>query len=133
MTRTLKEFRAGFTPEQRAGIDARAAALIAGEMTLRDLRQARKLTQARMAEMLGMEQENVSRLERRTDLLLSTLKSYVSAMGGSLKLVAEFPDRPPVTVTTYADLIDEELPKPHGRKVRGRARRHRSVSSGASD
>ena len=83
MTKTLDEFRATFATAQRETIDARAAELIAEEMTLRDLRQARKLTQDRMAEMLGMEQENVSRLESRTDLLLSTLRSYVAAMSGN--------------------------------------------------
>ncbi|MDF0490496.1 XRE family transcriptional regulator [Sphingomonas sp. H39-1-10] len=119
MTKTLEEFRATFTPAQREAIDARAAELIAEEMTLRDLRQARKLTQDRMAEMLGMEQENVSRLERRTDLLLSTLKSYVAAMGGNLKLVAEFPDRPPVTLTNYSDLAGGDLPKLQRRRGKG--------------
>ncbi|WP_429615082.1 XRE family transcriptional regulator [Sphingobium olei] len=99
-------------------MDARAAELIAEEMTLRDLRQARKLTQDRIAEMLGLEQENVSRLERRTDLLLSTLTSYVAAMGGNLKLVAEFPDRPPVTLANYSDLADGHLPKRRCRRSR---------------
>ncbi|CAM5543269.1 helix-turn-helix domain-containing protein [Sphingobium scionense] len=124
MTKTLDDFRATFTPAQREAIDARAAELIAEEMTLRDLRQARKLTQERMAEMLGMEQENVSRLERRTDLLLSTLKSYVAAMGGNLKLVAEFPDRPSVTLTNYSDLADGEWPKAR----RGRGKRTEAIT-----
>ena len=52
-----------------------------------------------MAELLGIRQENVSRLEKRSDLLLSTLVSYVAAMGGKLRLVAEFPDRPPVELS----------------------------------
>lgn len=119
MTKTLDEFRATFATAQRETIDARAAELIAEEMTLRDLRRARKLTQDRMAEMLGMEQENVSRLERRTDLLLSTLTSYVAAMGGHLKLVAEFPDRPPVTLANYSDLADGDLPKLRRRRGKG--------------
>ena len=60
----------------------------------------------RVAEKLGINQENVSRLEQRTDLLISTLSSYVEAMGGKLSLVAEFPDRPPVTLTGIAALGD---------------------------
>ena len=72
---------------------ARMAELVEEELTLRDLRQAQHLTQERMAELMGVEQENVSRLERRADLLLSTLSSYVAAMGGKLRLVAEFPNR----------------------------------------
>jgi transcriptional regulator with XRE-family HTH domain len=68
-------------------------------MTLQDLRKARELTQQRMAELLGIKQANVSRIEKRSDLLLSTLGSYVAAMGGRLRLVAEFPDRPPVVLS----------------------------------
>ncbi len=84
---------------QRKKIEARAAALIAEEMTLRDLRKARELTQARVAEQLGITQDGVSRLEKRSDLLLSTLRKSVEAMGGRLSLVAEFPDRAPVVLT----------------------------------
>ena len=98
MTESLEAFMQDFTPEERAKVAARTQALIAEELTLRDLRQARRLTQERMAELMGVEQENVSRLERRADLLLSTLSSYVTAMGGTLRLIAEFPDRGPVAV-----------------------------------
>ena len=69
--------------------------MVAEEMTLRDLRKARELTQARMAKQLGITQDGVSRLEKRSDLLLSTLRKSVEAIGGSLSLVAEFPDRAP--------------------------------------
>ncbi len=90
------------SPTQRKKVEARAAALIAEEMTLRDLRKARELTQARMAEQLGITQDGVSRLEKRSDLLLSTLRKSVEAMGGRLSLVAEFPDRAPVVLTGIA-------------------------------
>ncbi len=103
-----------FTPAQRARVEARAKELIEEELTLRDLRQAQHLTQERMAELLGVEQENVSRLERRADLLLSTLSSYVAAMGGKLRLVAEFPNRKPVTVA-LSDLNGDSVPKPRSR------------------
>ena len=81
-----------------------AARLIAEEMTLRDLRKARNQTQARVAKELGINQENVLRLEQRSDLLLSTLRGYVEAMGGKLSLMAEFPDRPPVAIAGIAAL-----------------------------
>ena len=87
---------------RRKKVEARAAALIAEEMTLRDLRKARELTQARVAEQLGITQDGVSRLEKRSDLLLSTLRKSVEAMGGRLSLVAEFPDRAPVVLTGIA-------------------------------
>ena len=82
--------------ERQAKIRQRASQLIAEEMSLRDLRLARKLTQEKLAELLHIRQEGVSRLEKRTDLHLSTLREMVRAMGGELRLVVEFSDRPPV-------------------------------------
>ena len=83
---------------QRKKVEVRAAELIAEEMTLRELRKARKLTQVRLASRLGITQDGVSRLEKRSDLLLSTLRETVEAMGGNLSLVAQFPDRAPVVL-----------------------------------
>ena len=101
---TLRE-EIEFLPEdRRKEVEKLADALIAEEMTLRDLRKARNQTQARVAEKLGINQENVSRIEQRSDLLISTLSGYVEAMGGKLNLVAEFPDRPPVTLSGIAAL-----------------------------
>jgi transcriptional regulator with XRE-family HTH domain len=91
------------TPAQRRKVEARGAELIAEEMTLAELRRARKLTQVRMAQALGITQDSVSRLEKRSDLLLSTLRKTVKAMGGSLSLVAEFPDRPPVVLSGISE------------------------------
>jgi transcriptional regulator with XRE-family HTH domain len=87
----------------RKKVEARAAELIAEEMTLRELRKARKLTQVRVARALGVNQDSVSRLEKRSDLLLSTLRKTVEAMGGSLSVVAEFPDRPPVVLSGISE------------------------------
>ena len=84
---------------QRKKVEVRAAELIAEEMTLRELRKARKLTQVRLASRLGITQDGVSRLEKRSDLLLSTLRETVEAMGGNLSLVAQFPDRSPVVLS----------------------------------
>jgi len=90
------------SPARRKKIENRAAELVAEEMTLRELRTARKLTQVRMARALGITQDSVSRLEKRSDLLLSTLRKTIEAMGGNLSLVAEFPDRPPVVLAGIA-------------------------------
>ncbi len=106
---TLTEHLERLPPERRRRVEERAIALIAEEMSLRDLRKAREQTQASVAAKLGINQENVSRLEQRSDLLLSTLSSYVGAMGGKLSLVAEFPDRPPIALTGIAAL-DEDRP-----------------------
>jgi len=102
------------TPAKRKKVEARATELIAEEMTLRELRHARKLTQVRMAKKLGITQDSVSRLEKRSDLLLSTLRKTVEAMGGNLSLVAEFPDRQPVVLCGIAD--DDPRPKPANRR-----------------
>jgi DNA-binding XRE family transcriptional regulator len=102
------------SPAQRKKVEARAVQLMAEEMTLRELRKARKLTQVRMAKALGITQDSVSRLEKRSDLLLSTLRKTVEAMGGNLSLVAEFPDRPPVVLSGIAE--DNPAPKPTVRK-----------------
>jgi len=89
---------------RRKKVEARADSLVAEEMTLQELRQARKLTQVRMAKVLGISQDGVSRLEKRSDLLLSTLRKSVEAMGGNLSLVAEFPDRDPVVLSGIAEV-----------------------------
>src|SRR5580693_6291772 len=101
-------------PARRKKVEARAARLIAEEMTLRELRHARKLTQVRMAKTLGITQDSVSRLEKRSDLLLSTLRKTVEAMGGNLSLVAEFPDRAPVVLSGIAE--DDPRPKQTSRR-----------------
>jgi DNA-binding XRE family transcriptional regulator len=100
---TLKDKMKQLSPAQRKKVEARAAELIAEEMTLRELRHARKLTQVRIAKTLGITQDSVSRLEKRSDLLLSTLRKTVQAMGGNLSLIAEFPDRGPVLLSGIAE------------------------------
>jgi len=100
--KTLGEKMKKLSATRRKKVRARAAELIAEEMSLRDLRRAHKLTQTRIAEVLGISQDQVSRLESRSDLMLSTLRRYVEAMGGSLSLVAEFPDREPVLLSGIA-------------------------------
>ena len=99
----VNDLIAKLDPERRRRIEERAAELIAEEMTLRELRKARQLTQARVAAELGISQDGVSRLEQRSDFLLSTLRKTVEAMGGSLSLIARFPDRPPVELSGIAE------------------------------
>jgi transcriptional regulator with XRE-family HTH domain len=111
---TLQDKMKELSPAQRKKVEARAAELIAEEMTLRELRHARKLTQVKMAKTLGVTQDSVSRLEKRSDLLLSTLRKTVEAMGGNLSLVAEFPDRAPVVLSGIAQ--NDPAPKPRSRR-----------------
>jgi len=114
MTTNVDDKIKKLSPARRKKVEARAAELIAEEMTLRELRHARKLTQVRMAKKLGVTQDSVSRLEKRSDLLLSTLRKTVEAMGGNLSLVAEFPDREPVVLSGIAE--EDPGPKPTRRR-----------------
>jgi hypothetical protein len=79
--RTLTEKITGWSERRRKNFEARAAELVAEEMSLQDLRRADRLTQARVGKTLKIGQDGVSRLEQRSDLLISTLRSYVEAMG----------------------------------------------------
>ena len=72
--------------------------------TLKDLRKASKQTQEDLAAALGVGQDTISRLEKRSDMLLSTLRHYVACVGGKLELVATFPDRPPVVIIDRAGI-----------------------------
>ena len=103
MSRNVNDIIRTLSSVQRKKVEARAAELIAEEMTLQELRRARKLTQASVAKALGITQDSVSRLEKRSDILLSTLRKTVQVMGGNLSLVAEFPDRAPVVLSGIAE------------------------------
>jgi transcriptional regulator with XRE-family HTH domain len=105
----LQRIRKELSPARRKKVAARSAQLIAEEMTLQELRRARKLTQVRMARALGIGQDGVSKLEKRADLMISTLRKTVEALGGSLSLVVEFPDRNPVVLSG----ISEDRPDPN--------------------
>ncbi len=99
----VEDMIAGLDPAERRNVEELAAEFISEEMTLRELRKARHLTQVSVARELGISQDAVSRMEQRSDLLLSTLRRTVEAMGGSLSLVARFPDRPPVELSGIAE------------------------------
>jgi transcriptional regulator with XRE-family HTH domain len=128
MAVSLEDKLARLPGERRAKVDARAAELIAEEMTLRGLRRALERTQVHLARKLGVKQETVSRLEKRSDMLLSTLRGYVEAMGGELDLLAKFPNRPPVRLKTLASVLgqnaaDAGKPPPTAARPRKRAKK----------
>lgn len=105
MTKTLDEMMARLPAARRKRIEARAAELIAEEMSLRDLRKAMNRTQVQVAKKLKVGQDTVSRYEQRSDMLLSTLQSYVQAMGGELDLVVKFPNRGPVKIKALGEIV----------------------------
>ncbi|MEX2499760.1 MAG: helix-turn-helix domain-containing protein [Wenzhouxiangellaceae bacterium] len=100
MTRTLTEKLESLPDDRRKRIEARAEELIEQELTLRELRKALEMTQTALAERLNIGQDTVSRLERRTDMLLSTLHDYVQGLGGRLELNVEFPGHRKVRLKT---------------------------------
>ena len=91
MTRKFSDLTGKMSAKDRAEIQARSTKLLA-ELPLEQLRSARSLTQTNMAQILGVNQSAISKIEKRTDMYLSTLRSYVEAMGGSLVIQAVFPD-----------------------------------------
>lgn len=113
MGKTLREKMAQLAPDRRARVEAEADRMHAEYLTLQELRKAKALTQVQLAEMLGIRQATVAQLEKRTDLMLSTLRSYVEAMGGHLRLVVDFPDRSPVSLEGLGDTEE-----PRGREAR---------------
>jgi DNA-binding XRE family transcriptional regulator len=91
MAKKYRELRAKMAPAARARAQARARTMLA-EMPLQELRLARGLSQEALAATLKVRQASISKLERRADMYISTLRSHIRAMGGELEIVARFPD-----------------------------------------
>lgn len=83
--------KAKMTPAAKTELQ-RATARLLAEMPLEQLRAARQLTQEDLAQTLGVNQSAVSKMEKRTDMFLSTLRSYIEAMGGTIEIRAVFPE-----------------------------------------
>jgi transcriptional regulator with XRE-family HTH domain len=122
MAKKLDDIMAALPAQRRARIEGRAMELA----TLKDLRKAAEQTQEDLAVALGVGQDTISRLEKRSDMLLSTLRHYVESMGAKLELVAQFPNRPPVVI----DHLGVEKSSRHLSASRtGRARSAPAVAS----
>ena len=102
MAKKFSELRATMSPEGRARVDARVQVALQ-EMPLNELRRAREMAQKTVGEILGMAQPEVSKLEQRSDALISTVRRYIEAMGGELDIVARFPGGD-VRITQFGDL-----------------------------
>ena len=94
----------GFAPERRARVDAKKVELRAA-MALHELRKARAMTQKAIGEALNVNQPAVAKLERRTDMYVSSLRAYIEAMGGRLSIVAQFPQGD-VAITNFSDAAE---------------------------
>ncbi|MFC7049059.1 helix-turn-helix domain-containing protein [Emcibacter nanhaiensis] len=108
MGTTLNEKLATFSPERQKRIKA-AADRMEQHLTLQKLRKARELTQEKVATTLHVKQATVAQFEKRSDLLLSTLRQYVKAVGGELKLVVDFPGQPPIVLDGLGEEAQERL------------------------
>lgn len=106
-TRNFRDTFAQLKPDVQAEAEALASQMIA-EMALSELRAARELSQEQLATILDISQPAVAKIERQTDMYLSTLRNIVTAMGGSLELVAHFPEGD-VRIKQFGEL-DEAKP-----------------------
>jgi transcriptional regulator with XRE-family HTH domain len=105
MAKSFNELRAKMSPERRAANHKRTKQLLS-EMPLHDLRKAMKLTQEQIAEELGISQAAVSKMEKRPDMYIKTLERFVQAMGGTLDVVAHFPNGE-VKITGVTSSLEE--------------------------
>ena len=104
MAKNINNYIKKLPKKRRDKIKVRSAELIAEESTLQELRKAMHCSQEKVAEELGVNQAAVSKIERRADMYVSTLRSYIEAMGGSLEIVAQFPGSPPVHISQFKEL-----------------------------
>jgi hypothetical protein len=116
VTVSLDEVLRRIPEERRRKIEQLTAELIIEELNLRELRRLRKLTQARLSKKLKIGQEGVSRIEKRSDLYISTLRSFVEGVGGQLRLEVRFPDLPPVLLAGFGETKEEQREK---KRIRG--------------
>ena len=106
MARKFSELEAKMSAEAIARSDARYREMIA-EMPLHELRRARGISQEKLAKVLHIKQPNVAKLEKRTDIYISTLRVTIEAMGGTLDIVARFPDGS-VKITNFSSIGESE-------------------------
>ena len=118
--------RARMSPEARAAGEAEAIRL-GEEMELAQIRQALKLSQTELGRELHIGQASVAKIEKRTDMYVSTLRRFIEAMGGELEIVARFPDRT-VKIRHFSDLAlhDDESKKAGKRRTTQKPRATRS-------
>jgi DNA-binding transcriptional regulator YiaG len=99
MAKSLNQIMQKLPAARRKKVEQRSAELIHEEMTLMQLRRDLNLTQEQMANILEKRQAEVSKFEKRGDMLISTLRGYIRALGGELELIARLPGRGPVKLS----------------------------------
>jgi len=104
MVRTLQEVLDALPDDERAEIDRRFVELVNEVESLKELRSLSEMSQAKIAKTLKISQPAVSKIEKQTDMYLSTLRGYVEAMGGELDVIVRLPNRAPVKVMSLEDV-----------------------------
>ena len=104
MARSLNEIIAELPPEEQAEIEARYQVLKQEVEGLRELRQIAGKAQEDIASALNIKQPSVSKIEKQADMYLSTLRSYVEAIGGKLELTVKLPSHPALHLQSLGDM-----------------------------
>ena len=120
MGRNLNEVIAALSPEEQEQIEARYQELKQEVEGLRELRQIAGKAQADIAVALNIKQPSVSKIEKQADMYLSTLRSYVEAIGGELELTVKLPERPAFRIHHLGDVIEPVVQPSHARSTRRR-------------
>lgn len=120
MGRKLDDIVKALPPARQARINAHAQDLMQEYETLQALRKALNVTQEQMARELGVKQENISRLEQRSDMLLSTLARAIDVLGGKLDLTVRFSDKPAVSLSKLVEATAPARRPPPARAAKGR-------------
>jgi|SRR5687767_4025931 transcriptional regulator with XRE-family HTH domain len=131
MGRKLDEIMEALPPARQARINAHAQELMREYETLQELRKALNITQEQMAHELGVKQENISRLEQRSDMLLSTLARAIDVLGGKLDLTVRFRDRPAVSLSKLVEATAPVRRPPRARAAKRRVASRKSPHSAA--
>ena len=102
MAKKFSQLRDQMSRERRKRVEAKTGGILE-EMALAELRRAREMSQAQLAQALGIRQPSVADMEKRTDMYISTLRSLVEGMGGELDIIARFPGQE-VRIKNFADI-----------------------------
>ncbi|MCH7495176.1 MAG: XRE family transcriptional regulator [Candidatus Marinimicrobia bacterium] len=107
MAKKFKDLTKDFSDERMKRVEAKTKEILRS-IDLQELRKAKELTQLELAETLNISQEAVSKMESNSDMFISTLSRFIDAMGGHLRIVAEFPDRE-IEITQFKEIEESDF------------------------
>jgi len=133
LKKNLDDYLNALTPRQRKIVDDLAEELIAEEMNLQELRKALQHSQQTLADKLNVKQAEISKMERRTDMYVSTLRDYIESMGGKLEITVSLPNLKSIKINQF-DLLNIETPQPMqeiaaGKVVKSAKRKYTGTST----